>query len=158
MKEKYFENLTYFSKGKQINIRLLEKNDYNKEYLLLLEQLTIVNKDIILDNAFENFVEKLGKNHYILVMECDDIIIGSGTVLIEQKLIHGMSQVGHIEDIIIHKEYRGFGLGKKIIYELEQISKNNNCYKTVLYCDPDNVEFYTKIDYENKGCYLSKYF
>ena len=39
-------------------------------------------------------------------------IVGSGTLLIEQKLIRSCGKAGHIEDIVISEKYRGKKLGK----------------------------------------------
>jgi glucosamine-phosphate N-acetyltransferase len=39
-------------------------------------------------------------------------IVGSGTVFMERKFIHECSNCGHIEDIVVHDEMRGKGLGK----------------------------------------------
>ena len=45
-------------------------------------------------------------------------IIGSGTILIEEKLTYGGCKMGHLENIIINKKYRGKGYGEKLIKEL----------------------------------------
>ena len=37
-------------------------------------------------------------------------IIGSTTLLIEQKFIHDGGKVGHIEDVVTRKGYEGFGI------------------------------------------------
>lgn len=91
--------------------RHIESNDYYKDYLLLLEQLTIVEKEKINYEQFKIFVESLSNNHIIIVIEDNNKIIGSGTLLIENKVIHNMGLVGHIEDIVIHNNYRKQGLG-----------------------------------------------
>jgi glucosamine-phosphate N-acetyltransferase len=38
--------------------------------------------------------------------------------------------VGHIEDIVTHKEYRGHSLGLRIIETLVAIGKSQRCYKS----------------------------
>ena len=52
-----------------MEFRYLQKEDYNKNYLDLLEQLTEVNKDQITYQKFSNFIKNLDKNHKIVVME-----------------------------------------------------------------------------------------
>ena len=42
-------------------------------------------------------------------------IVGSITVLIEEKLIHNFGKVAHIEDVVVDESMRGFGLGKKLL-------------------------------------------
>ena len=59
-------------------------------------------------------VGNIDLNHQIFVIENKDTnhIIGTLTILIEQKVIHNMGKVGHIEDVVIDNKYRGRGLGK----------------------------------------------
>ena len=98
-----------------MNFRYLQKKDYNLNYLDLLEQLTKVDKERISLNDFSNFIDILNENHQIVVMEIDNEIVATGTILIENKLIHGINKVAHIEDIVVDKKTRGMGLGKKLI-------------------------------------------
>ena len=63
-----------------------------------------------------------------LVIVIEDIskglIVGSGTLALEQKFIHSCSMVGHIEDIVVRKEYQKCGLGFEIIESLKAIGKD----------------------------------
>ena len=60
--------------------------DFNKNYLHLLEQLTKVDKEKITFEKFKNFVDNLNKNHKIIVIEFNNKIVATGTVLIHNKL------------------------------------------------------------------------
>ena len=140
-----------------MNVRPIQCNDYYKNYLSLIEQLTIVEKEKINYEQFKIFVESLSNNHIIIVIEDNNKIIGSGTLLIENKVIHNMGSVGHIEDIIIHNNYRKLGLGKKIIDELVNISIKANCYKTILDCSEKNSNFYEKSGFTKKEIQMVKY-
>lgn len=137
--------------------RHIESNDYYKDYLILLEQLTILDKEKINYEQFKIFVESLCNNHIIIVIEDNNKIIGSGTLLIENKVIHNMGSVGHIEDIVIHNNYRKQGLGKKLIDELINISIQSNCYKIILDCNEKNLNFYQNSGFTKKEIQMVKY-
>ena len=140
-----------------MDFRRIDINDYYKDYLLLLEQLTIVEKEKINYQQFKNFVENLSKNHIIIVIEDNNKIIATGTLLIEHKFIHNMGSVGHIEDVVIHNNYRKHGLGKKIVDELVNICIKSNCYKIILDCSETNSKFYEKSGFTKKEIQMVKY-
>ena len=123
------------------------------EYLTLLNSLTTVyNNNEELKYMVTNFrktVSDLPSTSTIYVIMNDKKIIGSGTLLIEQKIIHNYGKVGHIEDIIIDNNMRGQGLGKKLITYLISQAKIYNCYKVILGCDDSKVDFYKKCNLYN---------
>jgi len=139
------------------NIRKLQNNDYYKEYLNLLSQLTEVNPEKITYDMFSNFVNHLHKEHHIFVIEHNNMIIASGTLLIENKLIHGISKVGHIEDIVIDKNYRNLGLGKNIINYLTDLAIKEKCYKIILNCKEYNCKFYENCGFIRNELEMVKY-
>lgn len=139
-------------------IRNLQCNDYNKNYLELLEQLTIVDKENISQVFFNEFIDNLNNNHKIIVLEENNKIIATGTLLIENKLIHGISKVGHIEDIVVDKYCRGKGIGKKIISFLINEAEKNNCYKVILNCKKNFIKFYENCGLIVNESQMVKYF
>lgn len=139
-------------------IRNLQYDDYNKNYLELLEQLTIVNKENISQIFFNEFIDNLNNNHKIIVLEENNKIIATGTLLIENKLIHGISKVGHIEDIVVDKSCRGKGIGIKIISFLINEAEKNNCYKVILNCKKNFIKFYENCGLIVNESQMVKYF
>jgi len=123
--------------------RYLQKEDFNKNYLDLLEQLTEVNKHLITYEKFSNFVENLNKNHKIIVIEDNNKIIATGTILIEDKVICNTN--------------RGMGLGKGLISFLINIAKDEDCYKVILNCKKEYVGFYEKCGLVNHAIEMVKY-
>lgn len=139
-------------------IRKLAKSDFNNKYLDLLDQLSSTNQENITYDKFELFINQLNNNHNIYVIEKNNKIIASGTLLIENKIIHNFGKVGHIEDIVVDFNERGSGLGKLIINHLIETAKNLNCYKIILNCNESNVKFYEKCGFVKKELEMVIYF
>lgn len=137
-----------------MTIRLLKTEDYYKGFLELLGQLTIT--PIV---SYQDFCERFNEiDNLIYVIEENNIIIATASIFIEKKFIRNLGIVGHIEDVVVDNKYHGQGLGKKLILHLLEIAKNNKCYKVILDCSEENVGFYEKCGFENKGIEMAKYF
>lgn len=83
-------------------------------------------------------------------------IVGFGSLHMMQKLNYGISSVGLIEDVIIHPHHRGYGYGKEITEKLVELAKINKCYKVILNCSKDNVEFYEKMGFKESQVMMRK--
>lgn len=137
-------------------IRSLDVNDYYKNYLQLLSQLTVV--EIRSFDEFKTQYECLNKEFIkIFVIEYDNTIIATGTLIIEKKFIRGFKSVGHIEDIVVGGEFRGKGIGKIMINHLISYGKANDCYKIILDCDEENIPFYKKCGFYPKATCMALY-
>lgn len=146
-------------------IRNIELDDYNKGLIELLSQ---IDKKEISKETFQRFVvaSHLNNYQYVFVIEYwnddihrendDVVIIGCGTLSIEPNLIHTF--VGHIEDIVIHKDYRGLKYGKWIIEKLIEKAHEKGCYKVTLDCDEKCIGFYEKCGFARKGVEMAIYF
>ena len=133
-----------------MSIRILKNEDFNDNYLSLLEQLTSVDKNKINKDDFENYIKSQNHNWRTFVYEENNKVLASCTILIERKIIHGMGKVGHIEDVVCDKNIRGKGLGRKMIDFATEYCLNQGCYKVILDCADHNVGFYKKCGYEIK--------
>ena len=96
-------------------IRKLEKEDFQKGFLNSLDTLREAS-NISKEKALEIFnLIQSNPNHIIVVAEINDRIVGSTTLLIEPKFIHQGGFVGHIEDVVVSKEFQGNQIGEKIV-------------------------------------------
>ena len=148
----------------QNNRKLIE--DIKAQYINLL--LFLTNTPDIPTEEFIDKIYEISKIGDIIICYFtngtefnEDIkinIIGSGTVIYEPKIIHGCASVGHIEDIVVHKNYRSNGVAKNILNRLIDMAKNNNCYKVILDCKHELVNFYEMNGFKNNGNQMSKYF
>lgn len=136
-----------------ITITLLEKNDY-QSYLQLMKQFRPINQDI----SFEKFCElydKIFTSSEIYVARFDNKIIGSVTIIFEQKFINNCALYSHIEDVIVDENYRKLGIGSKLLEYVKNVSKDKNCFKITLACSKDVSLFYLNNDFEERGINMS---
>ena len=134
-----------------IIIREIQESDLEKGFLECLDNLKIAS-DLEKDSA-KNILNSIldDSNHIIHIAELDGKIVGSTTLLIEQKFIHKGGFVGHIEDVVVREGFKRKQIGKKIIESLLEIAKNRGCYKTILDCKDDVKEFYEKIGFRHES-------
>jgi len=100
-------------------------------------------------NVLKNILDD--SNHIIHVAELDGNIVGSATLLIEQKFIHRGGLVGHIEDVVVKEGFERRQIGRLIIESLLEESRKRGCYKTILDCKDDVKEFYRKIGFNHES-------
>lgn len=132
-------------------IRNLKNTDY-KRYIKLIDST-------ISENHFNTFItDVLNTNHIIIVME-DSLqnLIGTGTLLIEEKLTYGGCKMGHIENILIHEEHRGMRHGETIVEHLLDIAKTNGCYRVDLNCHSELENFYKKNNFNKDNISMNIY-
>ena len=130
-------------------IRELRKEDLENGFLTTLDSLRQASD--IDKNKAEEIFEKINSNpdHIVAVAELDGKIVGATTLLIEQKFIHKGGSVGHIEDVVVDKNFQGQKIGEKIMKYLLEFSKNRGCYKTILDCTDDVKPFYEKMGFKH---------
>jgi len=132
-------------------IREIEENVLEKGFL---ETLDFLRKASDIDkNKAKEILKKIKQspNHIIHVAVDGNKIVGSTTLLVEQKFIHDGGLVGHIEDVVVRKEYEGKGIGIKLVMSLLECAKEKNCYKTILDCKDDVKQFYERIGFKRES-------
>jgi len=135
----------------EIEIREIEEDDLEKGFL---ESLDFLRKASNIDkNMAKEILKKikLNPNHIIHVAIDDKKIVGSTTLLVEQKFIHDGGLVGHIEDVVVRKDYEGKGIGIKLVTSMLERAKEKNCYKTILDCKDDVKQFYERIGFKRES-------
>ena len=134
-----------------IIIREIQEADLEKGFLESLDNLKKAS-NLEKDNA-KIILKKIldDSNHIIHVAELDGKIVGSTTLLIEQKFIHKGGLVGHIEDVVVREGFERKQIGGKIVESLLDVAKKCGCYKTILDCNDDVKEFYEKIGFKHES-------
>lgn len=146
--------------GKKKTIRRLEANDYEKGFVDLLKQLTVAPK-----MSKKKFVKRWHQMRegpeftYVLENEEKTKIIATATLVVERKFGRNLGLSGHVEDVVVDEKNRDSGLGKVMIDAMSIISRNHvKCYKTILDCSAENVQFYEKCGFGAKEIQMAKYY
>lgn len=135
-------------------VRRIKEADFENGFFETLSNLTTVGDIRFNEYRMEIINRILGDQNYIIIVaeeQENHTIIGTATLLIEQKFIHNGGRVGHIEDVATRAGYEGIGVGKKIIQKLIEISKELQCYKIILDCDNKVIGFYEKLGFKKKA-------
>ena len=135
----------------ELIIRKIIESDLENGFLESLDNLRQTSN--LEQNSVKNILKKIleNENHIIHVAELNGKIVGSTTLLIEQKFIHEGGFVGHIEDVVVNKEFEGQGIGMKLVLSLLDVAKGKKCYKTILNCEDNLIPFYEKIGFKQKS-------
>jgi glucosamine-phosphate N-acetyltransferase len=132
-------------------IREIQQADLEKGFFQTLSNLAILGK--IRDDLEQakKILQEIKSyplyNIFVAVKNDDTEIIGSITLLIEQKFIHDGGKSGHIEDVVTRKGYEGKGVGSALVSAALAFAREKNCYKVILDCSEKNVPFYEKIGF-----------
>ena len=132
----------------EIKISEIEEGDLENGFLETLDFLR--NASGLDKNKAREILKKIKQNpnHIIHVATDDKKIVGSTTLFIEQKFIHDGGLVGHVEDVVVRKDYEGQGIGMKLVISLLDVAKQKKCYKTILNCEDSLKIFYEKIGFK----------
>lgn len=136
----------------ELVIRPLMTTDYEKGFIQLLGQLTEVG-NITKEQFLNRFWKmKATGSYYVIVVEDTNNgnVIGSATLVLEQKFIHKCALRGRLEDVVVSKDYRGKQLGKLIVMTILQLAHHLQCYKLSLDCRDTLVPFYESLGFKKE--------
>ena len=141
-------------------VRKLKLGDLSKGFFDLLSELT--NATPVPEDVFrERYRQQRKSGQYCVLVIVDsesNCIVGTATLLVEKKFLRGCGAVGHIEDVVVSRAYRGRKLGQLLLRELAQVAFAAGCYKAILDCDADKAAFYQSCGFRIKGVQMAKYF
>tara|TARA_A100001015_G_scaffold319641_1_gene443176 strand:- start:1316 stop:1759 length:444 start_codon:yes stop_codon:yes gene_type:complete len=138
---------------KDIVIRKLKQDDLTGVIELLKSNFNGSFTKNQISSAWLKYVNQ-DFNHSVVAI-CESKIVGHGSIVISKRLRGG--NLGVIEDIIVHSNYRKKNVGKSIVNFLFDVAKDNGCYKVVLQCEEKNFNFYKKCNFETSGISMQRF-
>ena len=137
----------------KVIFRKVIKEDLDRVFKILnqLKELNIESLDK--ESAWNSFNENKSTKSIVGVLENE--IVAYGSIVIENKIRGEVA--GHIEDIVVDKNYRGRFIGENLIKELINIGKKNKCYRITLFCKEHLKNFYSRQGFEKSSINMKKY-
>jgi glucosamine-phosphate N-acetyltransferase len=136
--------------GDHLVMRPLSIVDCNRGFVQLLSQLTDIG-DLCKDKFIQRFrsMKVCPGTYYTVVIEDkrNDQIVGSATLVVEQKFIHAAAIRGRVEDVVVSEICRGKQLGKLLVETLILLGRHLGVYKISLECKDDNTKFYESLGF-----------
>ena len=140
----------WFDLGSNLIMRPLQRDDFNKNYMTLLSQLTEIGN--VTKEDYEKRFDKMKSSldtYYINVIEdlSEKRIVASLTLVYEQKFIRNTSARGRVEDVVVDTDYRGKQLSKMLLDISCQLSSLLGCYKLSLECKDPLKKLYEQFEF-----------
>ena len=141
-------------------IEKLKKEDIPQILELYKELVDYENNLPVSQQVYEKMLAD--DNYYLLVAKDGDTIMGSvlGVVCYSLPVLGKSFMV--VEDVVVKKEYRRHGVGKKLFEEIDRIALEKDCLYSMLVSGHERKEahiFYERQGYDEKvKGFRKKYF
>ena len=92
--------------------------------------------------------------HKTFVVEDNQLIIGTCSLIIIDNLGHKGAKLAVAESMIISQDYRGQGVGSRLMKFVMEKVKEENCYKLMLSSNKKRIEahkFYEQLGFQQHG-------
>ncbi|KAI9713813.1 MAG: Glucosamine-phosphate N-acetyltransferase-like protein [Bogoriella megaspora] len=138
-------------------LRPLERSDYHKGFLMVQSCLSSVGhvSEEKWDERIEFLYNHKGTYYVVCMVDGNGTVVSNGTLMVERKFVHGMSSVGHIQDIAVAKNQSGKNLGLRMLTALDYLARDVGCYKTVVTSTEANEAFHAQAGFRRRGLEMS---
>jgi len=145
-----------------IKIRPLQVADLkpNSGFWETLANLTPGSKKVSYAQAVRAYhrAKKQDNYTYVAVDYTTGQVVGTVKLLVEQKFIRNLALAGHIEDVVTRKGYESQGIASQLITAALKKAKVLGCYKVILDCRQEFVNFYKKFGFKAAEVEMKIYF
>lgn len=129
------------------NIRPATIKDWENIYSLVTQVWESPNKTFFKNN----FKKCLDNNSIFFIAQSDSIIVGSLMLHLQHKVIRNGAIAGFIEEVVVDEPHRGNKIGQKLITHATSHAFSLGCYKVILSCFPERIEFYKRCGYNQES-------
>jgi glucosamine-phosphate N-acetyltransferase len=126
-------------------IRDLRTEDLANGFLDSLTSLTDVGLTPEEARGVMQTRQRAGVRTYVALLR--GRVAGTASLVIEQKFIHRGGRIGHIEDVAVHRDFQGHGIGSALVQHATTEARKLGCYKVILSCFEDRVPFYSRLGF-----------
>ena len=137
----------------KVIFREVIKEDLDRVFKILNQLKELNIESIDKESAWNSFNQNKSSKSIVGVL--DNEIVAYGSIVIENKIRGEVA--GHIEDIVVDKNYRGRFIGDNLIKELINIGKKNSCYRITLFCKENLENFYSRQGFKKSSINMKKY-
>lgn len=142
-----------------IAVRIAERGDV-ASLLDLLPQITsrpdsLAATTLDINESMQIFDQMCACGNVYIVVAQDNLtrnLVGALTIVIVPNLTYGGRPWSAIENVVVRREHRNKGIGKKLMDFAVRLAEDRHCYKTQLLSGPneDQVGFYRSVGFEDK--------
>lgn len=128
----------------KITIRNLRDSDLNRGFLETLANLSEVR---LTPEAARKVLAARPANEHTFVAIRNGRVVGTTSLLVDQKFIHGGGRVGNIEDVVVAPDAQHCGIGTALVKHAIQRARAMRCYKVILHCFGHLGGFYQRMGF-----------
>lgn len=131
---------------------------YFDSYLKTIENLVPAGKQNP-ENMKNNLEKMLNQWSQVFIAIDKEVneIVGTITILIEQKLTRWWAKAWHIEEVITRKWWGRRWIASSLITQAIEYAKKQWCYKIILDCDKKLIPFYEKFWFQESEVMMKMY-
>jgi GNAT superfamily N-acetyltransferase len=147
----FFEDCLVNEKDFDLTFRVANQSDL-ADLLALYKHLTSTDLPATLESQKQTFKEMLSHPGLsVIAGRLGDKLVTSCTLMVIPNLTRGCASYAVIENVITHTDFRGMGIGEKIMKQAIQRAWDAGCYKVMLMSGSQNIKahaFYQRLGFQ----------